>query len=101
VARLAVPRAFTAGDQAELVSSVRNRTDRVLAGVKETLAASGAARTTGPTGASGDLGPGGESRRAWGVGVPGESPADGSDASARSPMPTRCSRTCPCARVRW
>ncbi len=83
VARLALPRAFTAGDEAELLSGVTNRTATPLIGVKEALLVSGAARLNGAGGTASGIAAGGESRNRWKVGVAADPPRDGSDANAR------------------
>lgn len=83
VARLAVPRTFTAGDEAELVSVVSNRTGTPLANVKESLVAAGAARATGAASSSSGIAAGGESRGRWGVVLTPDAPTDGSAMSAR------------------
>ncbi len=83
VARLAVPRAFVAGDEATLVSVVNNRTDRPLTGVTEAIEVQGAAKLTGPASVTSSMGAHGESRSTWGVVAAAESPRDGSAASAK------------------
>ncbi len=83
VARLAVPRTFTAGDEAELVSVVTNRTTTPLATVKQTLTASGAARTSAAASASAGIAAGGEARGLWPVTLTSELPKDGAEPSAR------------------
>lgn len=82
LARLAVPRAFTAGDEAVLVSVVNNRSKAPQTGVLESIEARGAAKLAGPASATTSMAAGGESRGRWAVAAAGESPRDGSDASA-------------------
>ena len=82
VARLAVPRTFTAGDEAQLVSVVTNRTGQPLAGVKQAIEVSGAARLTGPATATTGIATGGEARARWNVMLPAEPARDGGDAIA-------------------
>jgi hypothetical protein len=83
VSRLAVPRGFVAGDEAVLVSVVNNRGAQPLTGVNESVAVEGAVRLTGAASATTSLAANGESRGRWPVAAAGESPKDGSDASAR------------------
>lgn len=82
VARLAVPRAFTAGDEATLVSVVNNRSGEPQTGMTEGLAASGAAKLAGAASLTTSMAGHGESRSRWNVAVAAESPRDGSDALA-------------------
>ena len=82
VARLALPRAFVAGDEALLASVVNNRSAQSLTGVGEALEVKGAARLTGPANATTSMAAGGEARADWAVATSAESPRDGSDASA-------------------
>lgn len=79
VARLAVPRTFTAGDEAQLVSVVTNRSSQPLGSVKESIAVTGAARITGPAALASGIAAGGESRNRWNITLPPEAPRDGSD----------------------
>ncbi len=83
VARLSVPRAFTAGDEATLVSVVANRSGTPQTGVSERLEVSGAAKLVGPGSATTSMARGGESRGRWSVAVAADSPRDGGDASAK------------------
>ncbi|MCE9626582.1 MAG: hypothetical protein K8R56_01550, partial [Candidatus Eisenbacteria bacterium] len=83
VARLAVPRTLTAGDEAELISVVTNRTRAPLANVKESISASGAARITGAASSTSGIAAGGESRGRWAVALASDAPKDGSSMTAR------------------
>ncbi len=76
VARLAVPRAFTAGDEATLVSVVTNRGTSPQTGVTLALEASGAAKVTGASSATASMAAGGEARNEWSVAA-GEPKPDG------------------------
>ncbi len=80
VARLAVPRAFIAGDQASLVTVVSNRTAEPLTGVRERMKVAGPAQLGGAAERTASLPARGESRSAWTVRTDAESPKDGSDA---------------------
>ena len=82
VARLAVPRAFTAGDEVTLVSVVTNRSGAPQTGVGESIEASGAAKITGAASATTSMAGNGESRSRWNAAIAAESPHDGGDASA-------------------
>jgi hypothetical protein len=82
VARLAVPRSFTAGDEVTLVSVVNNRSGVPQTGMTESVAASGAAKLTGPASATTSMAGNGESRSRWTATIAPESPRDGSDARA-------------------
>lgn len=82
VARLAGPRAFVAGDRAELVSVVDNRSGGPLTGVEESIEASGAAKVTGPWSRKSDLPASGESRGAWSIETPKDLPADAAESEA-------------------
>ncbi|TMQ71374.1 MAG: hypothetical protein E6K81_10200, partial [Candidatus Eisenbacteria bacterium] len=83
VARLALPRQFVAGDAADLVSIVTNRTPGPLTGVREGLEASGLARLTGTASRTSDLPAAGESRGGWPVAIARDLPADADSARAR------------------
>jgi len=76
VARLAGPRAFVAGDRAELVSVVNNRSGGPLTKVEESIEASGAAKITGASSRRSDIPKGGESRATWNVEIPKPSASD-------------------------
>lgn len=80
VARLTVPRAFIAGDQAALVTVVSNRTDAPLTGVRERMKVAGSAQLAGAGERTSSLPANGESRSSWTVRTEVESPKDGSDA---------------------
>lgn len=80
VARLAVPRAFTAGDQAALVTVVSNRTASPLTGVRERMKVAGPAQLSGAAERTSSLPAHGESRSSWAVRTEAESPRDGNDA---------------------
>lgn len=82
VARLAVPRAFTAGDEAALVTVVNNRSREPQTGVSESITATGAAKLSGPASATTSMAAGGESRGRWTAAIAADSPRDGSDAVA-------------------
>ncbi len=82
VARLAVPRAFVAGDEASLVSVVTNRGVAPLTGVDESLEAQGAATVAAPAHVTSSMAAGGESRQLWSVTASPTAPKDGSDAQA-------------------
>ena len=82
VARLAVPRTFTAGDEAQLVSVVTNRTGQPIASVKQAVSVAGAVKLTGPANATTGIATGGEARSRWNVALAADSPRDGSDAHA-------------------
>ncbi len=79
VARLTVPRAFTAGDQATLVTVVSNRTASPLTGVRERMKVTGPAQLVGGAERTSSLPADGESRSSWTVRTEAESPKDGSD----------------------
>jgi hypothetical protein len=83
VARLALPRQFVAGDGAELVSVVTNRTSAPLVGVNEAITASGLAKLAGAVARTTDIPAAGESRGGWRVSIARELPADGDSARAR------------------
>lgn len=82
VARLAVPRRFVAGDEAQLVSVLNNRSDKPVTGVQEAVTVTGEARVVGAATATSSLAANGESRSRWTLALPAESPKDGSDAKA-------------------
>lgn len=82
VARLAVPRTFTAGDEATLVSIVNNRSTQALTGVNESVEVSGSAKLAGSASATSSMAAGGESRNRWNVVAAAEPPADGSAGKA-------------------
>ena len=82
VARLAVPRAFIAGDEASLVSVVNNRSPQPLTGVTESMEVKGAAKLAGPASTTNSMAAGGESSADWAVATAPASPRDGSDATA-------------------
>jgi len=82
VARLAGPRAFVAGDRADLVSVVTNRSGAALTGVEESIAASGSAKVSGPASRKSDLAPAGESRGVWAIETPKDLPADADEGTA-------------------
>lgn len=83
VARLALPRQFVAGDAAELVSVVTNRTAAPLVGVNEAITVSGLARLTGAGARSSDIPAAGESRGGWRVAIARELPAEVDSSRAR------------------
>ncbi len=81
VARLTVPRAFTAGDQATVVTVIGDRTGKPQVGVRERMKVAGAGQLTGPAERTTSLPALGESRSSWALRTDAESPRDGSDAS--------------------
>jgi hypothetical protein len=83
VARLALPRQFIAGDEADLVSVVTNRSSAPLRGVSESIEAAGLAKLSGGTTRKSDIPAGGESRGAWHVAIPRELPATADSAASR------------------
>lgn len=82
VARLALPRGFTAGDDAVVVTVVNNRSGQPQTGVIESMTASGAVKLSGPASVTTSMAANGESRSRWSLVLPADSPKDGSDASA-------------------
>ncbi len=69
VARLSGPRAFVAGDQGVLVSTVTDRSSAPLVGVEESLEARGPVKLEGKASRRSDIAAGGESRGDWPVSV--------------------------------
>ena len=92
VARLSLPRRFVAGDAAELISLVNNRTGAPLTDVREDLEASGLARLAGPRSRTSDIPAGGESRAPWRVTIAHELPAEIDSARARFVFHARASK---------
>jgi len=83
VARLALPRQFVAGDAADLVSVVTNRTTVPMVGVSEAFTASGLAKLAGAGARSSDIPAAGESRAGWRVAIARDLPADADSSRAR------------------
>lgn len=79
VARLTVPRVFIAGDQADVVTVVGDRTARPQRGVRERMQVVGAGRLTGVAERTTSLPANGESRSSWSIRTDADSPRDGSD----------------------
>jgi hypothetical protein len=109
VARLAVPRVLVAGDEAQLVSVVTNRTRTALPDVRTGLTATGAARVLGaatrakpasrPAVKRAIAGPW-RSNRMRRATVPRGRHGSRSARRARG-MPTHCNWTCRCSPARW